>query len=307
MPDMNAESSSSYSALERFLIWFLIPLVFTAVLLGVLLTIFDYDIKSGIQKALHSMPLVGSVVPAPEEKTPSTVSSSAGTKTEQGVKSRDEEIERLNAKVAELETALLKSDQVTQQKDQELKDIQAKNTELEEKLQDKTQTDEEYKTKIQQLASLYGKMTPSKAAPIMENLRLKEMVLVFSMMKPEERGAILEKMDPKIAAEASISLKDLVPAKDLEIAALQERLAFNAAAAPASGAQKVSNEDLGQTFGNMVPKSAATVLLEMQTTNPDKVFAILSAMDNAARSRVMSALSDLSKAAAASIAARLAQ
>ncbi|MBD0380355.1 hypothetical protein ICC18_09540 [Paenibacillus sp. WST5] len=304
MADTSMEGTS-YSALERFLIWFVIPFVFTAVLLFVLLSIFDYDIKSSIQKALHNTPVIGSIVPAPKEKT--VVASTGKTPTdEESLKGKDEVIAKLSARVAELEAALTKSEGTAEQKDQSLKDAQVKTAELEEKLKDKTQTEEEYNNQITQLANLYAKMTPSKAAPIIENLTPKEMVLVFSMMKTESRGAILEKMDAKKAAEASIGLKDVVPVRDKEIAALQERLALNGVKDTSKASTSVSKEDLGQTFANMTPKSASNVLLEMNKSNPDKVLAILSGMDNASRSKVMSSLSDANKEIAASITAKLA-
>jgi flagellar motility protein MotE (MotC chaperone) len=298
-------SSSSYSLMERFLIWFAIPFIFTAVLLGVLLSVFGYDIKSSIQKSLHNMPVIGNVVPAPAVKTDTSANAAKTQTNQQSLQNKDDQIAALNAKVLELQTALQKSDGAAQQKDQGLKDITAKNTALEEKLKAKTQTEEGYKNQITQLALLYASMSASKAAPIMENLTPKEMVLVFSMMKPANRSAILEKMDPKKAAEASIGLKDVVPVKDQQIAALQERLTINGANETTS-VKKVSKSDLALTFANMSPKNAATILLEMNRANPDKVLAILSSMDNAGRSQVMSALSDLSKETAASITAKLA-
>jgi flagellar motility protein MotE (MotC chaperone) len=305
MADTSIEGSS-YSALERFLIWFVIPFVFTAVLLFVLLSIFDYDIKSSIQKALHNTPVIGSIVPAPKEKT--VVSGSGKTLTaDETAKGKEDEITRLNSRIAELEAALKKSDSTTEQKDQSLKDAQTKTAELEEKLKSKTQTEEEYNNQITQLANQYAKMAPNKAAPIIENLTPKEMVLVFSMMKTDSRGAILEKMDAKKAAEASIGLKDVIPVRDKEIAALQERLALNGGKDSTKPSTSVSKSDLGQTFANMTPKSASNVLLEMNKTNPDKVLAILSGMDNASRSKVMSSLSDANKEIAASITAKLSQ
>jgi flagellar motility protein MotE (MotC chaperone) len=299
-------SSSSYSLMERFLIWFAIPFIFTAVLLGVLLSVFGFDIKSSIQKTLHNMPVIGNVVPAPAVKTDTSAAPGKSSQTnQQSLQNKDDQIAELNAKVLELQAALQKSDGLAQQKDQGLKDITAKNTALEEQLKTKTQTDEEYKVQITQLATLYAGMSASKAAPIMENLTPKEMVLVFSMMKPASRSAILEKMDPKKAAEASIGLKDIVPVKDQEIAALQERLTINGANETAA-AKKVSKSDLALTFASMTPKNAATILLEMNRANSDKVLAIFSSMDNAGRSQVMAALSDLSKETAASITAKLA-
>ncbi|MDU0201356.1 MULTISPECIES: hypothetical protein [Paenibacillus] len=304
MADTSMEGAS-YSALERFLIWFVIPFVFTAVLLFVLLSIFDYDIKSSIQKALHNTPVIGAIVPAPKEKS---VVSGTGKETtpEQSIKTKDDEITKLNAKLAELQSALQKAESTTETKDQSLKDASAKITELEEKLKDKTQTEEEYTNQITQLANMYAKMTPSKAAPIIEALTPKEMVLIFSMMKADSRGAILEKMDATKAAEASMGLKDVTPVRDKEIAALQERLATNGAST-AKATTSVSKSDLGQTFANMTPKSASNVLIEMNKSNPDKVLAILSGMDNASRSKVMSALSDANKEIAAAISAKLVQ
>lgn len=304
MADTSLEGAS-YSALERFLIWFVIPFVFTAVLLFVLLSIFDYDIKSSIQKALHNTPVIGMIVPAPKEKAVVTSDGKAPT-SEQSIKTKDEEITKLNARVAELQAALQKADSTTEKKDLSLKEGQAKIADLEEKLKNKTQTEDEYNAQITQLANMYAKMNPTKAAPIIEALTPKEMVLVFSMMKADSRGAILEKMDAAKAAEASIGLKDVVPVRDKQMAALQERLAINGAK-DAKAPTTVSKTDLGQTFANMTPKSASNVLIEMNKSNPEKVLAILSGMDNASRSKVMSSLSDANKEIAAAITAKLVQ
>ncbi|MFC5448341.1 MotE family protein [Paenibacillus aestuarii] len=307
MAETNPEGAS-YSVLERILIWFVIPFVFTAVLLFVLLSIFDYDIKSNVQKALHNTPLIGSVVPAPKEKADAAASSSGTPQNAaDALKSKDDEVAKLNAKVADLEAALKKSDGTTESKDQALKDAQAQIADLEEKLKGKTQSEEDYEKQITDLANLYAKMTPSKAAPIIENLTPKEMVLVFSMMKADARGAIMEKMDAKKAAEASIGLKDVVPVRDKEIAALQERLATNGSADPSKSTTGVSKGDLSTTFANMAPKSAASVLLEMYKSNPDKVLTILGGMDNASRSKVLTSISDADKQAAAAITAKIAQ
>lgn len=304
MSDTSMEGAS-YSALERFLIWFVIPFVFTAVLLFVLLSIFDYDIKTSIQKALHNTPVIGAVVPAPKEKSVEVGTGKAVT-PEESIKTKDDEITKLNARVAELQSALQKAESTSEQKDQSLKDADAKIVQLQEQLKDKTQSEEEYTNQITQLANMYAKMTPSKAAPIMEAMTPKEMMLIFSMMKSDSIGAILEKMSAAKAAEASMGLKDTVPVRDKEIAALQERLAMNGAST-AKETTSVSRSDLGQTFANMTPKSASNVILEMNKSNPDKVLAILSGMDNASRSKVMSALSDANKEIAASISAKLVQ
>lgn len=307
MSDMDLENTSSSGAMERFLIWFLIPFVFTAVLLGVLLTIFDYDVMNNVLRAANKVPVVSSIVPDPKpEASDSKTSGTTPQQNSAASPAQEETIQSLTAKLSEKDQELTKTNAMIQQRDQMIKELQLKNSSLEEQMKSKTQTDEEYTNQIQQLASLYAKMTPSKSAPIMENLTTSELVLVLSMMKTDERVKVLEKMDPKKAADASILLKDQTSVKDREMAALQDRVK-QLSKPDANETQKISKDDLGATFSNMTPKSAAIVLLELQNTNPEKVISILSSMDSAGRSKVLTAISEQSKETAALISARLVQ
>jgi flagellar motility protein MotE (MotC chaperone) len=258
---------------------------------------------NSVLRTAHSIPVVGKLVPAPKAKTDDKQQGKSGAGA--SGKTKDDQIAALNSKIADLEASLKKADEANQQKDQTIKDLQSKNSELDEKLKTKTQTEEEYTKQIQQLAAMYAKMDPGKAAPIIENLSPKEQILLFSMMKPDDQSKILQKMDPKKAAEASIGLKDVTLVKDKEIAALQERLEIQGGTNGKSG-PKLTKDDVGQTFANMTPKSAAAVLVEMYGSNSDRVVSILSSMDTASRSRVLSAISDASKDTAASISSKLA-
>lgn len=304
MASTDIENSPTYTWLERLLIWFLIPFVFTGVLIGVLLSVFDYDVTGSLLKAANKIPVVGNIIPDP--KTKSGVRATSETETPvKSVTPDDMQIEELSSNLTIKDEQLKKSELLNQQKDQQIKDLQSKITSAEEASKTKAITDEEYAARVQQLASVYAKMTPSKAAPIMENLTLQESVLVLNAMKTDERVKILEKMDPKKAADVSIMLKDVQPAKDKQIAALQERLKLNESE---SGAKtSITKEDLAQTFGSMTPESSAAVILEMQKNTPDKALAILAAMDSGSRSRLLTALTKLSKETAASISAKLAQ
>ncbi|TBL77729.1 hypothetical protein [Paenibacillus thalictri] len=310
MANADAENSSSYSAFERFLIWFLIPFVFTSVLLGVLLTIFDYDVKNDVLKTVGKIPFVGKVIPSAYTKSDAPASTAATKAQPQDEETSNKAQEQLlataNQKLAEKDAELQKAEADIMQRDQTIKELQNQKSSLDEQMKQKAQKDEEYSAQIQQLASMYAKMNPSKSAPIMENLTPSEQVLVLGMMKQDDRVKILEKMDPKKAAEASIMLKDQVSAKDRELAALQERLK-QMNGADTKAATKLTKDDLGSTFANMTPKSAATVLLEMQNNSPDKVISILSSMDSAGRSKIITAMSEQSKETAALISARLAQ
>jgi flagellar motility protein MotE (MotC chaperone) len=298
---MKAETEETgLSGFERFLYIFFIPIVFAVIGIGVLLSLFDANIYNDILKQANKIPFLSAVIPAPKADVKTATGDEVSTNK---VKNQDQRIAELTKKLADQESAMKTVDANILQKDQTIKDLQAKSVALEEQLKVKTQSDEEYHNQIKLTADMYAKMNPSKSAPILENLTLQERVLVLSEMKQPDQVKILEKMDPIKAAEASIYLKDVVTAKDREIAALQDRIKLNDRTATA---QKLTKSDLGQTFANMTAKSAATVLLQMQAITPAKVIDILSAMDNASRSKVMTALADLSKEAAAAISARLA-
>lgn len=302
--EMEAEKST-FNAFERFLYWFFIPIVFTMVLIGALLSLFDYNVMNTLLKVGDKVPGLSAVLPDPKvDETASTVQPAEAVEQEQA-EDAAALVESLQKQLAEKEAELGSADAAYQLKDQELKELQAKLSLLEEEAVTKAKSDEEYQALIRETASMYAKMSPSKSAPIMENLTLKEQVLLLSEMKTDDRVRILEKMDPKKAAEASIYLKDVIPAKDKQIAALQERLKINEAETATTTAS-MTKEDLGQTFANMTPKSAATLLIEMNKTSPSKVTQILGSMDVASRSKVMSSIADTSKETAASITSRLA-
>jgi flagellar motility protein MotE (MotC chaperone) len=291
---------SGLSGFERFLYIFFIPIVFAVIGIGVLLSLFDTNIYNNILKQANKIPLVGAIVPEP--KVIVKTKDPAAEVPEIKIKNQNQKIADLTKKLTDQENAMKAADAVTLQKDQTIKDLQAKSVALEEQLKTKTKSDEEYHNQIKITADMYAKMNASKSAPILENLTLQERVLVLSEMKQADQVKVLEKMDPIKAAEASIYLKDVVSAKDREIAALQDRIKLNDSTV---ASQQITKNDLGKTFANMTAKSAATVLLQMQSITPAKVIDILSAMDNASRAKVMTALSDLSKETAAAISTKL--
>lgn len=298
---MNVEvEKSELSLFERFLYFFFIPIVFGILLIAGLLSFFGVDIMSAVLKEANKIPIIGTILPEPKvvvKKGPQPINL-----PEEKIKSQDQQLVALNRKVSDQEQLLKSAEAASVQKEQSIKDLQTKTSALEEQLKTKTRTEAEYDSQIQQTASMFVKMNPSKAAPIMENFTLKERVLLLSQMKPDDRVKILEKMDPKKAAEATIYLKDVVPVKDREIAALQERIKLND---DVKNTQKLTATDLGQTFSNMPPKSAADILILMNAATPTKVLDILNAMDNQGRSKVVAAIADLNKQLAASISAKL--
>jgi flagellar motility protein MotE (MotC chaperone) len=147
-------------------------------------------------------------------------------------------------------------------------------------------------------------MTPSKAAPILESMTLDESALVLGAMSDTERGRVLERMTPKIAADVSMKLKDADTVDNREIAALQSRikeLELNAG----EGASTLDTAELNRTFSVMKPANAAVLLLQMAGNNQAKVLRILGVLDDAARSGILSAMSDLDKKTTAMLVSKL--
>lgn len=297
--DQDELEKSSYGAFERFLYIFFIPILFTLILSGVLLSLFGYNVKDTVLRIGNSIPLVNKVIPDPAEQ----FTRAGTTDLDLDASSVSERVGQLTKKIEQKETELQQLLDSGAKKDQTIKELQDEIKELETKLANKTQNADQYEEQIKNLAALYADMTPSKSAAILENLTMPELVLVLSKMNADNRVGVLEKMDPKIAADASIQLKDIIPVKDRELAALQARLDLNARNNPSNA--KLSINDLGQTFAGMAPKSAAAVLIELASLDENKVLGILSVMENQARSQIIASMSDISKENAAKITAKL--
>jgi flagellar motility protein MotE (MotC chaperone) len=115
-------------------------------------------------------------------------------------------------------------------------------------------------------------------------------VLLLISMKNDSRIAILEKMDPKIAAEVSILMKDVKPALDKQIAALQSRLDRDDTTSVETSTN-LNKSQLSQTFASMTPKSASDLIFQTYKISPDKALEILRSVDDATRSSILGQMS----------------
>jgi len=277
---------SSYSGFERFL-FFVTPIIFTIVLLFVLLALFNFPVRNTILEIAQKIPIVNQFVPEPSSKTVQ-----GGTDTNAKNDNLEKKIEELNQLLAAKDAELKKSTALIDQKDQEITTLKDNVVQTEQKFEEKKQSDEAYQAQITGLANMYAKMQPSKAAPVMESLTLDEQVLVLQAMKPDDRVKILEKMTPKAAADASILLKDAQPSENLAIAAVQARLNKLKNEEKNKVKDKLDNDQLIQTFRNMTPKSAASLILETAKISEDKALLILKSIDDSTRSQILSAMTE---------------
>lgn len=280
---------SSYSGFERFL-FFITPILFTAVLLGALLLMFNSEWRNAARDIGNKIPVVKSLIPDPASPT----ETSGSTDEELTITNAKAKVEELNALLLDRETLLKQATEQTAGQKQQLEKLQLQIDELTKVNSEQTITVEEYKSQISGLANMYGKMTPSKAAPILESMTLEESALILGAMSATERGKILERMTPVRAADVTMKLKDAETVDNREIAALQSRVKELELKVGADS-ETLDTAELNETFSSMQAAKAATLLLQMAVTHQSKVLRILGVLDDTARSNILSSMSDQDK------------
>lgn len=288
--DIEKESGSGW---EKFLM-ISIPIVFTVVLLGVLLTLFNVDIRNNALELAKKIPVVKNWVPDPvldpeKEKL---------EKSEKQVESAEATIEKLKSQVTAKEAELKAAKDAATAETQKTADLQKKlddaNKATETAAASEPETESDYQKQIKSLAKMYADMSPSKAAPILQNMTNEEMVLMLSAMQSTARTKVLEKMDPKTAADVTMLMKDAKPSGDLALDALQSRLKKETARTTTTTGTNSKNLDknqLSQTFASMSASSGAKLLLETYKISPDKTLTILNSVNDATRSQLLENMS----------------
>lgn len=292
MANLHTERTT-YSAFERFLYFFLIPFLYSSVLVTLLFLIFNQDVRNSVLESANKIPLIKEIVP--------------DVKKEESLLTSPEVLEvqrQAQEQLQEMENTVKSAIEASRQKEEEIRELQAQITALEQQLEEKRLSMEEYSQHIQTLSNLYADMRANRAAPIIENLLPAERVLILSHMPLNEQAALLERMDPLVAAETTMALKDMEKVEDVQVAALQERVA-ELTGQLSEQSEALTTAELGATFAAMAAENASAVLLEMMKTNETKVIGILRAMTNQERSQILSAMSASDSAAAASVTSKL--
>lgn len=303
--EMNQESvekESGYSGFERFL-FFATPILFTIILLAVLLTLFNANWRNQMIALAENIPIVNQWISSDKDKAEGKEPGKAKKENKNIQKDQEEQIAELKALLASKDADLRNLADARKTLEEQVANLNKEIKDLRAERREEQVTEEQYAQQVKDLANLYAKMMPSKSAPILENLATEELVLVLDAMKQEDRAKILEKMNPKVAADASIRLKDVKPADNLEVRALQARLKKNEASKEAHNG--LDRTQLSQTFASMTPKSAASILLETAKISPEKALNVLNTVDDATRSRLLNAMTEEDKEATAKLVSKL--
>ncbi|AIQ53329.1 hypothetical protein R70331_18505 [Paenibacillus sp. FSL R7-0331] len=306
---MELENEESASKFERFL-FLMIPIIFTLVLLGVLLTLFNMDIRNKALEVANKIPVVNQWIPDPVVEPGSEAAEEEAASGEEQAESSESTIKELKAQVAEKDAQLK---QINDEKTAQTTQVEALQKQIDTMTAEAAAAEaavaeeDPYQDKVTELAKLYSGMKASKAAPIMENLTTEEQVQIMSAMNTASKTAILEKMDPQKAAEVSIKLKETTNSTDMAIAALQSRLKQDQASTTATPASSgnLDQEKLSQTFATMPAAEAATLLGSMYSVSPDKVITVLNTVGDSVRSSILGEMTKNDSALTAKILNRL--
>lgn len=280
------EVEKPYSIIQWLFYIILVPLIFTIFLIGVIFFFLGINVIDPALAAGQKVPGLSAILPEPKEEKDSehsleTIEVSLHD-SEQRVSQSEEEISRLKREIA------LKSEEVKQLLDQ-IDQLQAESevTKL---------SDEERLTKLRELASIYGGMSTSRAAAILENLTLREAALIMKQLTTTQQSAVMAKLEPLYAANLTVVIKEMDIAQNPEIAALQERinLLMDLIDDESDSAQAtVPLNNMANTFSQMPPAQAAAILVDMSKTNSEFQLGVklLANMADGNRSGIMSVMS----------------
>ncbi|PNQ81270.1 magnesium transporter MgtE N-terminal domain-containing protein [Paenibacillus sp. F4] len=297
--DLGKESGGGF---ERFM-FFLIPIVFTIVLVGVLLTLFNMDFRSEMISLGNKIPVVKNWIPEPKDKATQTKEADQKAQSE----SSEATIEQLKADLAKQTEELKKATAAKTTQDKKVTELQNQVNTLQTQQEQQSQASQQgqagtqttggttnedpYVKQARDLASMYEGMTASKAAPIMENLTTEETVQLLSYMDPANSAKILQKMDAKKAADITMALKNVTPSTDLSVAALQSRLKKDQGITAGTTSKSLQSTQISSTFASMDKKSGAELILQTYKISPDKALNILNTVDDSTRGSLLQNMS----------------
>ncbi|KEO82933.1 magnesium transporter MgtE N-terminal domain-containing protein [Tumebacillus flagellatus] len=190
------ESERRYSGMEWTFYIIILPMLFTALLVGIILQFLGWDITGKIGHAARAIPGVSKILPAEE-----TQSAADGDKPDpaQQLQDAEDQIKALEDSKKQLESDMSKKDTEISNLKKQIDDLKKK-ADATAKNGTSAGGAAAADPYVQQ-AQVYSQMSPAKAAAVMSQLSVTELKHIFSKMTNEQQAAILEKMDPAIASK----------------------------------------------------------------------------------------------------------
>jgi flagellar motility protein MotE (MotC chaperone) len=187
------EETHRYGKLEWFFYIVVLPLLFTALLSGIILQFLGFDITGKVANAAKHVPGVSKLLPQDQQETADSTPSTQPDPVQQKQEAEDKAKALENSK-KQLEDDLVK-------KNAEIDQLK-KQAEADKKKQDAEDAEAAPPPDpVKDMAKVYAQMSPAKAAAIMSNLSVTEAKEILSKMSSSQKAAILEKMEPLIASK----------------------------------------------------------------------------------------------------------
>lgn len=181
------EVEEKYSFLQKLLYLFIIPLLFTLVIVLGYLT---YEGKNIFEVAQSFLPADEKMTTTEEKKEEKEVSSSQQTDNQNS----SQEIILLERQVSE--------------KEREITKLVASLEEANSRIEDLEKQQQEIKTSTKELAKLYEGMSTKKAAQIMMELDEEMALLILNQLSTSKTSSILGQLEPQQAARFTELLAD---------------------------------------------------------------------------------------------------
>lgn len=271
----------SYSKLQWVFYIIIVPLFFITFLIVIILTFFGVNVIDPALAAGQKVPGLSAILPEPKE----VVSEQSLGMVELDLQDAEKRVSQSEVEISRLEVEIT-------QKTKEIEQLLEQLDQLKEESEEKKLSDEERSIKLRDLAAIYGGMSTSRSAAILENLTLKEAAIIMNELNTTQQSAVMAKLEPPFAANLTVVIKEMNSAQDPEIAALQERvkLLMNMFDEDAESAQAtVPLNNMANTISQMPPAQAAAILVDMSQSDNEFQLGVklLANMADANRSGIM--------------------
>lgn len=244
---------------EKLFYFFLLPVAFFFVLSVIVIFFLGERVTQPMMNIGQQIPIVSGWLQEEEVMEEEDILEQLEQDLQQSMAdatSQEREIQRL---LTELESTREEADLLRQQVESQI---------IEE--EQFAELEEERQIRYQELARLYTQMSASRAAAILEELTRHESALIIRHMGVDDQAQMLARMEPQVASEITVILKNTQRLQDLEEMADQERserlARYNFLTEDGLPIDpRLSEQQLADTFNQMPAGAAVTILEEMAT------------------------------------------
>ncbi|MCR8928074.1 hypothetical protein NLI92_003482 [Priestia megaterium] len=192
------EEEKSYSKSQVFLFLIFIPAVFLILAAYIVLTLLGVNVNDKVSGITHAIPFV----------------SSEQSQKNENIQESNEEIQKqvdgLQKKLSTKEKQIAAYEKTITTKDRQMDELKIEMRDMEEKADDETKKQKNNQLAKKDVIATYENMSPKNAALIFAELKEDKAVAMLKQFKSSTRTAILEKMDPKVAARYTTLLTDQI-------------------------------------------------------------------------------------------------